>query len=240
MEPTISELVAAGIAADVDSPLDEPRLVTETGVAARVATIVGPTLMDLGFRLVRAKISGRDGCTLQIMAERPDGTFTVDDCEAASKAVSPVLDVEDPIDRAYHLELSSPGIDRPLVRVSDFARWAGHLAKVEMEVPVDGRKRFKGLIEGVEGELALIRRDDAAKDEQVQAKLPIADIGEARLILTDELIREALRRAKAAGRAPDDADEAPANDDGPADAGSPSDKNDKIKSRGRKAGASRR
>lgn len=224
------------IAPDIDSPLDEPRLVTETGIDARVAAIVAPALADLGFRLVRVKLSGRDGCTLQIMAERPDGTFTVEDCEAASKAISPVLDVEDPIDRAYNLEMSSPGIDRPLVRVSDFSRWAGHLAKVEMEVPVEGRKRFKGVLQGVEGELALIRRDDPAKGEPAEAKLPIRDVGEARLILTDELIREALRRAKAAGRAPEDADETPANDDGPAVGAGGRD----GKATGRKAGASRR
>ena len=208
-----------GIAHEIDSPIDEPRLVTESGVDARVAAIVSPALNDLGFRIVRVKSSGRDGYTLQIMAERPDGTFTVEDCEAASKAISPLLDVEDPIERAYNLEMSSPGIDRPLVRVSDFSRWAGHLAKVEMDVPVDGRKRFKGVLEGVEGELALIRRDDAKKDEPAQAKLPIGDIAEARLVLTDELIREALRRAKAAGRAPEDApdvetDDGHANTDG--------------------------
>lgn len=203
-----------GIALDIDSPLDEPRLVTETGVDARVAAIVAPTLMDLDFRLVRVKSSGRDGYTLQIMAERPDGTFSVGDCEVASKAIAPVLDVEDPIDRAYHLEMSSPGIDRPLVRVSDFARWAGHLAKVEMEVPVEGRKRFKGVLEGVEGSNALLRRDDAKADEPARVKLPIGDVGEARLVLTDELIREALRRAKAAGRAPDDSPDVAETDDG--------------------------
>ncbi len=187
---------------------------TEAGVDARVAAIVGPTLIDLGFRVVRVKSSGRNGYTLQVMAERADGTFTVEDCEAASKAISPVLDVEDPIDRAYHLEMSSPGIDRPLVRVSDFARWAGHLAKVEMEIPVDGRKRFKGVLEGVEGSNAILRRDDASKDEVARVSLPIADIGEARLILTDDLIREALRRAKAAGRAPDDSPDVASADDG--------------------------
>jgi ribosome maturation factor RimP len=226
------EFMADAIATEIDSPLDEPRLVTESGVDARVASIVGPTLMDLGFRLVRVKSSGRNGYTLQIMVERPDGTFTVDDCEVASKAVSPVLDVEDPIEKAYHLELSSPGIDRPLVRVSDFARWAGHLAKVEMEIPVDGRKRFKGFLEGVAGDKAILRRDDAAKDEVARVELPIADVGEARLILTDDLIREALRRAKAAGRAPEDADEdvsmtddgapAPAANDEDTDAAAPS------------------
>jgi len=189
--------------------------VTESGIDARVAAIVGPTLLDLGFRLVRVKSSGRDGYTLQIMAERADGTFTVEDCEVASKAISPVLDVEDPIERAYNLEMSSPGIDRPLVRVTDFARWAGHLAKVEMEVPVEGRKRFKGVVEGAEGEFALLRRDDAKKDEPAQVKLPIRDVGEARLVLTDDLIREALRRAKAAGRAPDDSDDVAETDDAP-------------------------
>jgi ribosome maturation factor RimP len=206
--------MADAITQDIDSPLDEPRLVTETGIDARVAAIVGPTLLDLGFRLVRVKITGRDGCTVQIMAERADGTFTVEDCELASKAISPVLDVEDPIDRAYNLEMSSPGIDRPLVRVSDFARWAGHLAKVEMEIPVDGRKRFKGMLEGVEGETAIMRRDDAGKDEPGRVALPIADIGEARLVLTDDLIREALRRAKAAGRAPEEPSDVPQMDDG--------------------------
>jgi ribosome maturation factor RimP len=221
LEPTISDLVAAGIAADVDSPLDEPRLVTETGVDARVAAIISPTLMDLGFRLVRVKSSGREGYTLQIMAERADGTFTVEDCEKASKAISPVLDVEDPIDRAYNLEMSSPGIDRPLVRVTDFARWAGHLAKVEMEVPVAGRKRFKGVIEGSEGEFALFHRDDAKKDEPARVKLPIRDIAEARLVLTDELIREALRRAKAAGRAPEETDDVAETDDAPNKSGGP-------------------
>jgi ribosome maturation factor RimP len=104
--------------------LNEPRLVTETGVAARVGTIVDPVLRDIGYRLVRVKISAQNGCTVQIMAERPDGSMTVEDCEAVSRAVSPALDVDDPLDRAYHLEISSPGIDRPLVRVSDFARWA--------------------------------------------------------------------------------------------------------------------
>jgi ribosome maturation factor RimP len=207
----------AAIEPATGSDLDEARLVTESGVDARVATIVSPTLLDLGFRLVRVKITGRDGCTVQIMAERPDGTFTVEDCEQASKAISPVLDVEDPIDRAYHLELSSPGVDRPLVRVSDFSRWAGHLAKVEMEVPVEGRKRFKGTLEGVEGEAAVLRRDDAKAGEAARVILPIRDVGEARLILTDELIREALRRAKAAGRAPDDSPDVAETDDGPVD-----------------------
>ena len=122
----------------------EPRLIVEPGVAARVAAIVEPVLEGLGYRLVRVRISGLDGCTVQIMAERPDGTMTIEDCEAASRALSPVLDVADPIERAYRLEISSPGIDRPLVRRSDFERYAGNVVKIEMAVAVDGRRRFRG------------------------------------------------------------------------------------------------
>ncbi len=191
---------SAAAAAD----LHEPRILTETGIAARVAAIAAPVLADLGLRLVRVRLSGRDGGTLQIMAERPDGSMNVAACEAASRALSPVLDVEDPIQGAYNLELSSPGIDRPLVRVSDFARWAGHLAKVEMERPVEGRKRFRGILAGVEGGAARLIRDDAKEGETADVLLPIADMAEARLVLTDDLIAEALRRGKEAGDEPDD------------------------------------
>src|SRR5690348_17582911 len=123
---------------------DEPRLITEPGLPARVAAIVEPIVEQLGYRLVRVRVSGAEGCTVQIMAERPDGTMTVEDCEMVSRALSPVLDVADPIDRAYRLEISSPGMDRPLVRRSDFERHAGHLVKIEMDVPHDGRRRFRG------------------------------------------------------------------------------------------------
>ncbi len=128
--------------------LHEDRIVSETGLDARVAHIVAPPINELGFRLVRVLISARDGCTVQIMAERPDGTMTVEDCEAVSRTIAPILDVEDPIDRAYRLEVSSPGIDRPLVRKSDFERWAGHVAKVELSRPLAGRKRFRGTLLG--------------------------------------------------------------------------------------------
>src|SRR5262244_2104428 len=138
----------------------EPRLVAEQGTAARVAAIAEPVLGGIGYRLVRVKISGLDGCTVQIMAERPDGTMTVEDCEAVSRALSPVLDVADPIDRAYRLEVSSPGLDRPLVRKSDFDRYTGHLVRIEMEVPVEGRKRFRGKLAGTQGESARLERDD--------------------------------------------------------------------------------
>ena len=180
-----------------EARLDEPRLVTETGPAARVAAIVAPVLEGLGFRLVRVKISGGDSMTLQIMAERPDGSFGIDECEAASRAISPVLDVEDPISGAYNLEMSSPGIDRPLVRVSDFQRWTGHDVKVEMAVPHEGRKRFRGLLLGVEGGEAVVRLPDAPAGAPDTHRLPVADIGDARLVLTDDLIRDALRRDKA-------------------------------------------
>src|SRR5712691_12932660 len=129
----------------------EPRLVAEQGTAARVAAIAEPVLGGIGYRLVRVKISGLDGCTVQIMAERPDGTMTVEDCEDVSRALSPVLDVADPIDRAYRLEISSPGMDRPLVRCSDFERFAGHQIKVEMAAAIDGRRRFRGVLLGVHG-----------------------------------------------------------------------------------------
>ena len=138
----------------------EPRLIVEPGLSARVATIAEPVIEQLGYRLVRVKVSAADGCTVQIMAERPDGTMVVEDCETVSRALSPVFDMADPIERAYRLEISSPGIDRPLVRKSDFDRYAGHLVKIETEIPIDGRKRFRGLLVGTEGEAARIRGDE--------------------------------------------------------------------------------
>jgi ribosome maturation factor RimP len=154
----------------------------------------------MGYRLVRVRISGTSGCTVQIMAERPDGSMAIEDCESASRALSPVFDVEDPIDREYRLEVSSPGIDRPLVRRSDFERYAGHEAKIEMTLAQDGRKRFRGVLTGVEGEAARLRRRDAAEGEPADVLLPIADMAEARLVLTDELVRESLRKGKSQAR----------------------------------------
>ena len=178
----------------------EPRLITEPGLPARVATIAEPVLEGLGYRLVRVRVSSADGCTVQIMAERPDGTMAVEDCETVSRALSPVLDVSDPIDRAYRLEISSPGIDRPLVRLSDFDRYAGHVVKIETEMPINGRKRFRGLLIGTAGEAARLRRDEAGEGEELEVLLPIGDMSEARLVLTDELVAQALRREKAAKR----------------------------------------
>jgi ribosome maturation factor RimP len=180
---------------------EEPRLITEPGRAARVAVIAEPVLADLGYRLVRVRISGLDGCTVQIMAERPDGTMAIEDCEAVSRALSPVLDVADPIESSYRLEISSPGIDRPLVRRSDFDRYAGHVAKIEMNVPVEGRRRFRGVLMGAEGEAVRLRRDDAAAGEAAEILLPIEEMTEAKLVLTDALVTESLRRGKNAERA---------------------------------------
>ena len=187
-------------AIDALQAASEPRLIVEQGIAARVAAVAEPVLVGLGYRLVRVRISGLDGCTVQIMAERPDGTMTVEGCETASRALSPVLDVADPIDRAYRLEMSSPGMDRPLVRRSDFERHAGHQLKIEMAVARDGRRRFRGLLTGVEGEAARIRRDDASPGEATEVLLPIEEMAEAKLVLTDALIVESLRRAKAQQR----------------------------------------
>jgi ribosome maturation factor RimP len=179
----------------------DPRLIVEQGVAARIAGIAEPILMELGYRLVRVRILGADGCTVQIMAERPDGTMTVADCETVSRTLSPALDVADPIERAYRLEISSPGMDRPLVRRSDFERHAGHRLKVELAIAVAGRRRFHGVLLSVEGEFARIRREDAASGEAGEVLLRIEDMAEAKLVLTDALITESLRRAKAAERA---------------------------------------
>lgn len=177
--------------------VEDDRLIRETGLDARVSAIVIPALATLGFRLVRVTISGLNGMTLQIMAERPDGTITVQDCEAISKLISPILEVEDPITRAYHLEVSSPGIDRPLVRKSDFAQWSGHVMRVETSVPVAGRKKFKGkTVEAREGAF-LFENDQMAYGEERLVEIPYEAISEARLVLTDELVREALRKDKA-------------------------------------------
>jgi ribosome maturation factor RimP len=174
--------------------MTEPRLIIEHGLAARVAAIVEPVIEGLGLRLVRVRITSANGCTVQIMAELPDGTMGIDECEAVSKAISPVLDVDDPLDRAYHLEVSSPGVDRPLVRAGDFARWITHEAKIEMAVPAYGRKRFRGEIVAADETTATIRRTDAKPDEEQDCRLAFADMADARLPLTDRLIDIALGR----------------------------------------------
>lgn len=171
------------------------RFIREAGLPARIAAIIEPALEDRGFRLVRVAISGREGKTVQVMAERSDGTMTIEDCEAISREISALLDVHDPIAGAYRLEVSSPGIDRPLVRPSDFKDWAGHEAKIELKEPIEGRKRFRGTLEGFEDGEVRIEVDLGDAGRQVIG-LPVGLVAEAKLVLTDELIREALRRAK--------------------------------------------
>jgi ribosome maturation factor RimP len=181
--------------------VEDDRIIRETGTDARVAHILLPLLPALGFRLVRVRLIGQNGLTLQIMAERPDGTMSVEDCETLSRAVSPALDEADPIDKAYHLEVSSPGIDRPLVRKSDFSAWAGHLAKVETSVLVDGRKRFRGRLGEADENGVRIERDAPAYGEEPTVTIPFAALAEARLVLTDDLIRDALTKDKKAREA---------------------------------------
>ncbi len=179
--------------------IDEPRIQALTGLNARIESVIAPVARDLGYRIVRIKVTAQNGCTLQIMAERADGEFSITDCEMLSKAMSPVLDVDDPIKSAYNLEVSSPGIDRPLVRVSDFERWVGYEIKIEMSEALDGRKRYRGFIVAMPPQTLLLRLPDAPEGTDPVVRLPLSQIGEARLVMTDELVNEALRRAKAKG-----------------------------------------
>jgi ribosome maturation factor RimP len=178
-------------------PQTEQRLTRETGPALRVAVLAEPVLESMGFRLVRVRMFGS---TLQIMAERPNGTFSIDDCETFSKAFSPMLDVADIISAKYQLEISSPGIDRPLVRPHDFENWAEHEAKIEMVVPQAGRKRFKGILEGyADGEVRLYIDNPEGGKDKLLIGLPFNDIHDAALVLTDELIDAARAKLPATG-----------------------------------------
>lgn len=177
---------------------EDRRFVRETGIERAVADLAEPVLDELGFRLVRVKISGRDGGTVQIMAERPDGTMSVDDCATISRRLSPVLDAYDPMPGTYRLEISSPGIDRSLVRPSDFALWAGHGAKVELKEPVDGRKRFKGTIEDVVEDEVHLKIELEGSAEPVIIGLPFSLIGEAKLVVDLDGLRSDLSGGKAA------------------------------------------
>lgn len=171
--------------------LTEKRYVKETGLEQRIARIVEPVANDLGYALVRVKITQENGCTLQIMAEDANGRFAITDCERLSKELSPVLDVEDPIDREYHLEVSSPGIDRPLVRARDYRTYLGHEAKIELGEPLDGRKRFRGLIGAVTDDTVTIALPDVPKGDDPNHVLPLALIAEAKLVMTDRLLNMA-------------------------------------------------
>lgn len=191
-----SEASEAADSSGIQSDAAEARFVHETGRAAELAALIEPVLDGLGFRLVRVQLSGgQAAATLQVMAERSDGSMSIEDCEAVSRQLSPVLDVADPIAGAYRLEISSPGIDRPLVRPSDFETWAGYEARIEMKELIDGRRRFRGTIEGYEDGEARIEVD-LEPQGKVVIGLPVGLIAESKLVLSDDLVRESLRRAK--------------------------------------------
>jgi ribosome maturation factor RimP len=172
-------------------------LVAKTAMDRRIADIIQPVIEGLGFELVRIRLMGGATRILQIMADKPEGGIEVDHCGDISTAVSAVLDVEDPIEENYVLEVSSPGIDRPLTRLKDFEMWKGWEARVETTELIDGRRRFKGTLGGVEGEEVLIEIDEGK--ETVTIGLQFDWLSDAKLILTDELISEMLRQKKASG-----------------------------------------
>ena len=180
-------------------------LIAKTAIDRRLAEILIPVIEDLGFELVRLRLQGGKTATLQIMADRPEGGINVDDCADISVAVSATLDVEDPIEENYHLEVSSPGIDRPLTRLKDFASFEGYEARLETNQPIDGRKRFKGVLAGVEGEEVLLNIEEAGEEQT--SGLNFDWLSDAKLVLTDELIKEMLRQKKDAGIEIDNLDE---------------------------------
>ncbi len=166
-------------------------LIAKTAIDRRLAEIVTPAIEGLGFELVRIRLMGGLTKTLQVMADRPEGGIDVDDCGRISTAVSAVLDVEDPIEDAYHLEVSSPGIDRPLTRLKDFDLWDGFEARIETSEMIEGRKRFKGMLRGTDGDEVLIEIEEGT------IGLKFDWLADAKLVLTDELITEMLRQKKA-------------------------------------------
>ena len=172
-------------------------LTAKTSMDRRLAEIIEPVIEDMGFELVRVRLMGGNTKTLQIMAERPAGGIEVDDCAAISTAVSATLDVEDPIEDAYSLEVSSPGIDRPLTRLKDFQTWDGYEAKLETTEMIDSRRRFKGQLAGVEGDDVLIEIEH--QGEPTTIGLNFDWLSDAKLVLTDDLIRDVLRARKSAG-----------------------------------------
>ncbi|MHA6689347.1 ribosome maturation factor RimP [Devosia sp. A449] len=167
------------------------RYIKETGLEARISRIVEPVANGLGFALVRVKVTQENGGTLQIMAEDEHGRFTIVNCEALSKDLSPVLDVEDPIEREYHLEVSSPGIDRPLVRQRDFAAYVGHEVKIELSDMINGRKRYRGVIKAVDDEAVTVTVPDAPTGTDPDHRLLLINLGEAKLVMTDALMEKA-------------------------------------------------
>jgi len=204
-----------------EARVSDERFIKETGAAAAIAELSEPVLESLGFRLVLARILSGQGIIVEIMAERPDGSMTIDDCRTVSLALSPVLDVHDPIPGAYRLQISSPGIDRPLVRPSDFDQWAGFEARIELKEMIDGRRRFRGVIEGFENGEVLIEVDLGKEHGVKLLGLPIGLIDEAKLVLTDDLVRESLRRTKQVLAELETSDSTETGEAATADSGSP-------------------
>jgi ribosome maturation factor RimP len=172
-------------------------LIAKAAIDQRMAAIITPVIEDMGYELVRVRLMGGKTNTLQIMADKPDGGIEVDDCARISTAVSAVMDVEDPLEEAYTLEVSSPGIDRPLTRLKDFEMWSGYEAKLETTELIDGRRRFKGVLAGVEDDEVLVEIEDHG--EPVTIGLQFDWLSDAKLVLTDELIAEMLKARKASG-----------------------------------------
>jgi ribosome maturation factor RimP len=174
-------------------------LIAKAALDRRIAEIITPVIEDMGYEVVRVRLmKSLKETTLQVMAQKPDGTIEVDDCAKISTALSATLDVEDPIIEAYSLEVSSPGIDRPLTRLKDFEQWAGNEAKIETSEMIDGRRRFKGQLAGIEGDEVLITLDEQGEDITIGLKFDW--LSDAKLVLTDELIREVLRGRKDKGQ----------------------------------------
>lgn len=177
-----------------DLAILDTHLVAPSGVARKVFDLLHPSAEGIGFEIVRIRFGLQDGHTLQIMAERADGSMSVEDCEELSRTLSAVLDVEDPIPGEYNLEVSSPGIDRPLTRPKDFERWQGFDVKIELAEAMSGRKRFRGLLQGVEGGEVLVECDIEGYSEPQVLGLPFRKLSEAKLVMSDDLIRESLKR----------------------------------------------
>jgi ribosome maturation factor RimP len=173
-------------------------LIAKAAMDRRLAEIITPVIEDMGYELVRVRLMSGKTSTLQVMAEKPEGGIEVDDCAKISTAIGAVLDVEDPIVDEYALEVSSPGIDRPLTRLKDFANFEGYEAKIETDDMIDGRRRFKGELAGVEGNEVLINIEEGTVGLQFEW------LSDAKLVLTDELIKEMLRQRKAAGAIDED------------------------------------
>lgn len=192
-------------------------LIAKTSMDRRMAEIITPSIEALGFEVVRIRVMGGKTKTLQVMAERPEGGIEVDECGQISNAISVLLDVEDPLEDPYALEVSSPGIDRPLTRLKDFETYEGYEVKVETSEMIDGRRRFKGVLAGVEGDEVLMNLEEGG--ETVTVGLNFEWLSDAKLVLTEELIKEMLKQRKDAGLINetefDDIEDEPGDDDVP-------------------------